>query len=379
MSFPVSACRSLPVLMYHYISRYRGSIAVSPETFEAHCRGMAEAGWRGVGLDEAEAFFLEGAPLPARSALITFDDGFLDNYVYAWPILKKYGHKGVVFAVTRRLGTDGAVRPTLEDVWSGRIAATDLPPVDAPMRRDELGHEQRHDLFLSWEEARRMEASGVMAVAAHTATHHAIYAAPIFPGPGEGARVRTPRGHGNTFYIVDGPTPWGLPLFRERPAMHSRAFLPSPRLLDLVQSVVPQGDERQAHAFFQNPANVERLMARIDALSPEELGAMESDEAREARIRSELSECAATLARELGHPVRSLCWPWGRGSDVARAEARKLGFSVFFETRMGANPPGASVAVRRFKARDKSRAWLRLRLALYSRPWLAGLYARARI
>ena len=92
-----------------------------------------------------------------------------------------------------------------------------------------------------------------------------------------------------------------------------------------------------------------------------------------------MSECAATLARELGHPVRSLCWPWGRGSDVARAEARKLGFSVFFETRMGANPPGASVAVRRFKARDKSWAWLRLRLALYSRPWLAGLYARARI
>ena len=95
MSFPVSACRSLPVLMYHYISRYRGSIAVSPETFEAHCRGMAEAGWRGVGLDEAEAFFLEGAPLPARSALITFDDGFLDNYVYAWPILKKIGRAHV--------------------------------------------------------------------------------------------------------------------------------------------------------------------------------------------------------------------------------------------------------------------------------------------
>lgn len=81
-------------------------------------------------------------------------------------------------------------------------------------------------------------------------------------------------------------------------------------------------------------------MARIDALSPEELGAMESDEAREARIRSELSECAATLARELGHPVRSLCWPWGRGSDVARAEARKLGFSVFLKPAWARTRPG---------------------------------------
>lgn len=375
----MSVCRSLPVLMYHYISRYKGPIAVSPETFETHCRAMAEAGWRGVGLDEAEAFFLEGAPLPARSALITFDDGFLDNYVYAWPILKKYGHKGVVFAVTRRIGTDGAVRPTLEDLWSGKAAATDLPPVDAPMRRDALGFEQRHDLFLSWEEARRMEASGVVAVAAHTATHHAIYSAPIFPERGEKPRVRMPRGHGNTFYVVDGPTPWGLPLFRERPALHSRAFLPSPSLLDAIRSLVPQEDEAHAHAFFQNPANVERLMARIDAFSREELGVMESDEARADRVRAELTECASTLARELGHPVRSLCWPWGRGSDVARTEARKLGFSVFFETRMGANPPGASAAVRRFKARDKSWPWLRLRLALYSRPWLATLYAKARI
>lgn len=94
---------SLPVLMYHYVSRFPGAIAVSPEHFEDQCRGMAKHGWRGIGLDEAEDFLLKGAPLPPRSLLITFDDGYLDNYVYAWPILRKYGHKGVVFAVTERM------------------------------------------------------------------------------------------------------------------------------------------------------------------------------------------------------------------------------------------------------------------------------------
>ena len=77
---------------------------------------MAEHGWRGIGLDEAEAFLLEGAPLPPRSLLITFDDGYLDNYVYAWPILRKYGHKGVVFAVTDRMEAEKKRRPTLADV-----------------------------------------------------------------------------------------------------------------------------------------------------------------------------------------------------------------------------------------------------------------------
>ena len=108
---------SLPVLMYHYVSRFPGAIAVSPEHFEDQCRGMAEHGWRGIGLDEAEAFLLKGAPLPPRSLLITFDDGYLDNYVYAWPILRKYGHKGVVFAVTERMEAGKKCRPTLADVW----------------------------------------------------------------------------------------------------------------------------------------------------------------------------------------------------------------------------------------------------------------------
>ncbi|MFR1533214.1 MAG: hypothetical protein ACLSTO_05945 [Bilophila wadsworthia] len=56
-------------------------------------------------------------------------------------------------------------------------------------------------------------------------------------------------------------------------------------------------------------------------------------------MHEELGACAETLRRELGHPVRSLCWPWGSGSEVAREEGRKAGFSVFFTTRMGANPP----------------------------------------
>ena len=159
---------SLPVLMYHYVSRFPGAIAVSPEHFEDQCRGMAEHGWRGIGLDEAEAFLLKGAPLPPRSLLITFDDGYLDNYVYAWPILRKYGHKGVVFAVTERMEAEKKCRPTLAEVWEG-LPPSSLPPVDAPMHDTPFGYQVRRDMFFSWEEARHMESSGVMAVAAHSA------------------------------------------------------------------------------------------------------------------------------------------------------------------------------------------------------------------
>ena len=163
--------------MYHYVSRFPGAIAVSPDQFEDQCRGMAEHGWRGIGLDEAEAFLLKGAPLPPRSLLITFDDGYLDNYVYAWPILRKYGHKGVVFAVTERVEAEKKCRPTLADVWEG-LPPSSLPPVDAPMHDTPFGYQVRRDMFFSWEEARHMESSGVMAVAAHSARHLAVFAGP---------------------------------------------------------------------------------------------------------------------------------------------------------------------------------------------------------
>lgn len=368
-----SGLNSLPVLMYHYISRKKNPIAVAPDTFEEHCRAMRRAGWTGIGLAEAESYLLGEAPLPPRSALITFDDGFLDNYVYAWPILKRYGHKGVMFAAAGKL-EHGAPRPTLADVRAGRIGEGGLPRVDAPFVRHGLGFDERKDLFCNWEEARLMEADGTMAVAAHSQWHHAVFAGPEYKG------FHAPRHRSRTFDRVDFPVPWGLPAFAHRPALLHRAFVPDPQLVAAIRALVPQ-DKAAAHAFFQNSGKVHELEALIKVFSarPDSLGAYETDADRTIRMTRELSACAATLARELGHPVRSLCWPWGAYCDEARAIARAQGFSVFFATTMGSNPPGSAAHVHRFKARDKSRWWLLVRLFLYSRPWLAGLYARLRL
>lgn len=94
--FPIKT-ESLPVVTYHYVNNGNVKLNTPPSHFEDHCRVLAENGWRGVRLDEAEAFLLHGESLPRKSVLLTFDDGYLDNYVYAWPILRKYGHKGVIF------------------------------------------------------------------------------------------------------------------------------------------------------------------------------------------------------------------------------------------------------------------------------------------
>lgn len=360
---------SLPVLMYHYISRYPNSIAVSPDLFAEHCETLAKNGWRGVSLREAENYLLHGEDLPPKSCLITFDDGYLDNSVYAWPILQKYGHSGTIFAVSGRIGTDDILRPTLADVWSGKIEQADLPRVDQPFVPHENGYDMREDLFMNWAEAREMERSGVMAVASHTLSHQGVFINNNYKG------FFLPERAGRTFHTPD-PFFWGLPKFVMGPGLLERAFLIDPELADKIKALVPQ-NEREAHIF----ASDERNMAELERLVSgwKSLGRMETDEEMAERMRKELDYGKKVLEEGLGHQVISHCWPWGAYTEFSLGIAREAGFQVMFTTAIGANPPGYPLAVHRFKAKANSASWLKNRVWLYSHPFLANLYAKSQL
>ncbi|MDR0747383.1 MAG: polysaccharide deacetylase family protein [Helicobacteraceae bacterium] len=368
--------KSLPVLMHHYVSRVPSTIAVHPEIFDNQCEGMAKNGWRGISLKEAEAYLLEGRPLPKRSALITFDDGYLDNYVNAWQILQKHGHNAVIFTNTARL--DGGE--------AREIDAALKESVDCRGKSEASG-----DRYFNWQEARLMEESGVIDIASHTAHHYFRFSSGDLPPPSAdlALRFKVPDRFREDERRFRLDLPWGMPLFPLAPEMGGKAFIPSQELIDAVVSLVPQ-DKYKASEFFQSPENVKRLSDLTSALKNR--GRMESEEEARERMRSDLLECASDLRRKLGHSeVLSHCWCWGFGSSMAQEEAAKLGYRVFFETTNGANPPGnasavhththtranpPASAVHRFKVRNKPYRWLKTRLFIYSRPIAAEVYRR---
>ncbi|MBL3583269.1 polysaccharide deacetylase family protein [Oleidesulfovibrio alaskensis] len=360
--------KSLPVLMYHYVSKCEGSISVDPRTFEDHCRTLAARGWHGISLHEAEQFLLNGTPLPRRSVLITFDDGYLDNYIYAWPVLKKYGHKAVIFAVTSKIENHATLRPTIDDIREGRARPDALPQVDKPFIEIAEGVAERQDTFFSWSEARAMEASGVITIAAHSHSHANIFCGHEYSG------FIFPRGRGRTFYEVEGENLWGMPAYPKAPAFSGNAFLPSARLMDIVRSTVPQ-NKIEAYNFAQQQENRDRLQRRLDALSATEAGRYETDEERDARFTKDIAACKALLEKELGHARRSFCWPWGVAGTAAKLMAEQQGFNVFFTTAPGANPPHSAGAVHRFKVKNRSARWLLSRVRLYANPAAARIYS----
>src|SRR3546814_20628223 len=89
---------TVPVLMYHHVSPVDGMINVTPSNFEEQLLWLKRPGYRSLSRDEFAAH-LDGKPAPATSALITFDDGSLDNGVYAYPMHKQHSYTAMALLV----------------------------------------------------------------------------------------------------------------------------------------------------------------------------------------------------------------------------------------------------------------------------------------
>jgi peptidoglycan/xylan/chitin deacetylase (PgdA/CDA1 family) len=93
--------------MYHYISvppsvddRLRYGLSVPPELFEAQLRLISDNGFTTITLRDLYEYLAIGKPLPDKPIILTFDDGYLDNYTNAFPLLQKYGMTGTFFVLT---------------------------------------------------------------------------------------------------------------------------------------------------------------------------------------------------------------------------------------------------------------------------------------
>lgn len=103
----------VPILLYHWIAisptdgpNYTSPYYVKPEVFEEEMKLLHDWGYTTITTELLIKAIAEGADLPPRPILITFDDGHLDNYTTAFPIMQKYGFTGVLYIVANFIGAD---------------------------------------------------------------------------------------------------------------------------------------------------------------------------------------------------------------------------------------------------------------------------------
>ena len=93
--------KGLPVLMYHSIGYEKGNTVRLPkEKFKEQMHYLKDNDYVTLSLNEAYDFFVSNKPIPEKALVLTFDDGYLDNYTEAFPILKELNFKATIFVIT---------------------------------------------------------------------------------------------------------------------------------------------------------------------------------------------------------------------------------------------------------------------------------------
>ncbi len=104
----------VPVLMYHYVDEtpppagpYADGLTVRTPDFAEELEYLANNGHHTVTLADAYLAMAGVKELPEKPVVLTFDDGGLDNYSVAFPLLEKYGFVATFFVITERVGANG--------------------------------------------------------------------------------------------------------------------------------------------------------------------------------------------------------------------------------------------------------------------------------
>lgn len=135
---PEADAIKVPVLIYHSVIAHSADESalqkyydVAPESLEKQFKYLRENGYTVIGLDYLADSLTQTITLPPKPVVLTFDDGWENQFQYAYPIIKKYNYTATFFIYTRAIG---------------------------------------HDLFLTWDQIKAMDEGG-MSIGGHTRTH----------------------------------------------------------------------------------------------------------------------------------------------------------------------------------------------------------------
>ncbi len=136
---------SARVLYYHRIDDEQHRSCVSPAAFAEQMAHLRREGYAVLPLLELRSYLDEHRPFPERAVVVTFDDGFADNFTRAFPVLVRHAVPATIF------------------LTAGFIGGSDLPVL-----RDRAGIAP-----LSWQQVEEMSRHGID-FGAHTITHRSL-------------------------------------------------------------------------------------------------------------------------------------------------------------------------------------------------------------
>ncbi|MGC8821498.1 MAG: polysaccharide deacetylase family protein [Desulfurella sp.] len=359
---------SVPVLLYHHINYDNDVLSISPEVFEEHLKYLKQEGYVSIDDEELAQYMIEGKKDWQKAVVITFDDGYLDTWVWAYPLLKKYGFKALLFLVTWNVEEEESLGFNLDDVYAGKIQMDKLPKCEAQYAIID-GFKHKVESKLCWSEVRFMDKSGIIKVLPHSKMHQKVYASDKIIG------YNRPREKLSYFGDVAGDKRYGTLDFDRKPEFAYNEFIPDKDLNDMLHKHVLDN----GYLDFFKKENYKRELDKIVENYRQEkgsIGVFETDEQRYMRVLRELKLVKGELETEIKRKTYSFAWPWGAYDEISIKAAKEAGFKYLFTTKTGANIVGSNVLeIKRFRIWKSDLSWFKTRLQMYSNPLLARVYS----
>ncbi|MBI5888728.1 MAG: polysaccharide deacetylase family protein [Deltaproteobacteria bacterium] len=159
----------IPVFMYHHVNPNKGDmLTITPEVFESQLQHIRHSGYKTLSLDDVVGFMQGTKPHVDKGIALTFDDGYLDNYVFAYPILKHYGLKATIFTVSNWAGAATAA-PAVDRLQALKDYRENTPTHNGTKKI--IAEGRFHEAVMDWEMIKEADASGLVRFYSHTAAH----------------------------------------------------------------------------------------------------------------------------------------------------------------------------------------------------------------
>jgi hypothetical protein len=309
----------VPVLMYHSVgipnNRWNWNYLTCPfELFENQLRTLKKNGYKSIGLPDLYNYIFYSAPIPKKSIVFTFDDGYLDNWVFAYPLMKKYGFQGTIYVNPEFVDPNPVKRKRMDEV-------TDVNSLES------IG-------FLSWEEMRQMENDNVMSIESHALTHtwYPISDKIIdYRHPGDKYIWMTWNSHIHKKHSLqiddENIIDLGEPVYENGKSLLVKRFFPDERLKRNICDFV---SERGGKTFFEKSKWKEELdeeVRKYKSIHPL-IERFETDIEYKERILLELQTTKSIISAKLNKTVDFHCWPGGSATKIGMVISDSLGFKL---------------------------------------------------
>ena len=143
--------KGVPVFLYHQVNSLSN---ITPELFEEHLKIIAE-----TKIEYSYIIRIRRGKSSKTAVLITFDDGYYDNYKIVFPLLKKYNMKATIFLNTLYIG---------DKRWGDTVIQKNGTANYKAMKKYTALGDGTTEQYMTWKEIREMYESGLVDFQAHS-------------------------------------------------------------------------------------------------------------------------------------------------------------------------------------------------------------------